>query len=149
MLNALCLMEGYTSYTNDYQSINNFKIATRLPAGLWHADIYEPSNLKRIAVSITDTNIRAYKRMSSLNKIKIPANITSINSNAFEYCDAMTEYDFTSLTAVPTLGNDTVFNRIHSYTKIVVPDNLYSTWITETNWSNYASYIVKESDYNA
>ena len=87
--------------------------------------------------------------MSSLNKIKIPANITSIDSNAFEYCDAMTEYDFTSLTAVPTLGNATVFNRIHSYTKIVVPDNLYSTWITETNWSNYASYIVKESDYNA
>lgn len=30
---------------------------------------------------------------------------------------------------------------------IVVPDDLYETWITTNVWSDISSYIVKESDY--
>ena len=30
---------------------------------------------------------------------------------------------------------------------IVVPNDLYNTWITTNVWSDISSYIVKESDY--
>lgn len=30
---------------------------------------------------------------------------------------------------------------------IVVPDDLYETWITANVWADISSYIVKESDY--
>ena len=30
--------------------------------------------------------------------------------------------------------------------KIIVPDELYDTWIVATNWSTYANKIVKASE---
>ena len=32
--------------------------------------------------------------------------------------------------------------------KIVVPDDLYNTWIAATNWSTHASKIIKASEFN-
>lgn len=53
--------------------------------------------------------------------------------------------DFRSVTAVPTLSGE-----LPSYNdtyQIVVPDNLYDTWITAQYWSSVASHIVKASEY--
>jgi hypothetical protein len=60
----------------------------------------------------------------------------------------MAYYDFRASESVPTLGGTSVFYNIRSGCKIVVPDDLYDTWIAETNWSGYAYYIIKASEFN-
>jgi hypothetical protein len=57
----------------------------------------------------------------------------------------MAFYDFRASKSVPTLEGTFVFNNIPSDCKIVVPDALYDEWIAATNWSSYASYIIKAS----
>ena len=52
--------------------------------------------------------------------------------------------------ALPTLASYSAFSNIPSDCKIVVPDELYNSWISATNWSNtnVAKYIVKASEFN-
>ena len=69
-------------------------------------------------------------------------NVTSIGNYAFYNNYNCLEYDFTNCTQVPTLSNVNAFNSINKLCKIKVPQSLYSTWITETNWLTYADYIV-------
>jgi hypothetical protein len=61
----------------------------------------------------------------------------------------MAFYDFSQATAVPTLASTNAFNSIPSDCKIIVPDTLYDEWVAATNWSTYASYIIKKSDWDA
>lgn len=61
----------------------------------------------------------------------------------------VTEYDFRASKSVPTLGGTLVFSSIPSDCKIVVPDALYDEWKSATNWSSYASKMVKASEFNA
>ena len=44
-------------------------------------------------------------------------------------------------------GTD-AFNAINHYCKIFVPAELYEQWITATNWTAYAPYIVKPETIN-
>lgn len=85
----------------------------------------------------------------SLIRVTIPNSVGQIQKSAFSNCLAMKVYDFSKHTSVPTLGGTSVFNSIPSDCKIVVPDALYDEWIAATNWSSYASYIVKASEFNA
>lgn len=108
------------------------------------------SNLRETTIPNTITTIQNFLgNCYSITKVKLPSSLTTINAYAFSNCYSCKEYDFTSLSAVPTLANVNAFNNIQSDCKIVVPDSLYNSWIGTTNWSNYASYIIKESDYNA
>lgn len=59
-----------------------------------------------------------------------------------------TLYDFSQHTSVPTLSNTNAFKGINGICKIIVPDSLYDSWITATNWSTYADYIYKVSEVN-
>jgi hypothetical protein len=61
----------------------------------------------------------------------------------------MAYYDFSTHTSVPTLSNTNAFQNIPTDCKIIVPDNLYDTWIAATNWSTYSSNIIKKSDWDA
>lgn len=83
-----------------------------------------------------------------LQAIEIGKNVSSIGNYAFNYCYGMAYYDFTQCTSVPTLGGTAAFSSNASDRKIVVPDNLYDTWIAATNWSSLASQIVKASEFN-
>ena len=56
--------------------------------------------------------------------------------------------DFKDSKSVPTLSGTGAFNFTPSDCKIVVPDSLYDSWIAATNWSTYASKIVKASEFN-
>lgn len=86
---------------------------------------------------------------TQLQKIKFEGHVSNIFRGFFQSCSNCLEYDFTHCTSVPTLANANAFNGINANAKIVVPDDLYSTWIAASNWVTYASYIIKESDYNA
>lgn len=88
----------------------------------------------------------------NLTYIKIPASVTNIPNNTFRDCGHLAIVDCRDLTAVPTLGGVNAFIlNSNTQQKIIVPDNLYNTWIAATNWSNatLAARIISASDYEA
>ena len=96
----------------------------------------------------TSIGSSVFSNCSSLASVVIPDSVTSIGNNAFYCCYGMAYYDFRASKSVPTLSNKTAFNSISSDCEIVVPDSLYDTWKAATNWSSYASKIVKASEFN-
>lgn len=84
----------------------------------------------------------------SLTNVVFPRQVLTINDNSFSSCDGMIFYDFSHHTAVPTLTNTGAFTNIPSDCKIIVPDNLYDEWVAATNWSAYATYIIKKSEWD-
>lgn len=104
--------------------------------------------LEHIEIPETVEKIRfnAFSNCYSLKKIKIPKNVSSIGSAAFLECCSLETIDFRNHTRVPTLDAVSALSGISEHTKIVVPDGLYGSWITATNWVNYANYIYKASE---
>lgn len=99
--------------------------------------------------SVTTIDQKLFYYCYSLKKIIIPNGVRNVSANSFVFCYTLSLYDFTKFSSVPTLNNVSAFNGINGICKIVVPDNLYSTWIGTTNWSDFANYIIKESEWNA
>ena len=109
--------------------------------GLKHISI--PSGLTRINGSI-------FERCYTLEKIFIPSTVSTIKNYAFYTNYGLTLLDFSSHTFVPSIDANALGNYSNNSNnatlKIVVPNSLYDTWITASNWSNYANYIVKASE---
>lgn len=120
-----------------------------------------PNNLKNIRVRVLGSNaLRSVvipglatqvilDGCNSLSSVIMPKGVTNIPSNGFLSCYGLAYIDFSHHTAVPTLANTNAFMDIPSDCKIIVPDNLYDEWIAATNWSTYASYIIKKIDWDA
>ena len=56
----------------------------------------------------------------------------------------MKTFDFRRCKKVPTLSNVSAFDNTQTDKEIVVPDDLYDTWIGSTNW-NSSTNKIKES----
>ena len=110
---------------------------------------YSCSGFAKINIpnKVTSIGQNAFYYCSSLARIVFPASVSSIAAGAFSYCRGPAVFDFRSHTAVPTLANTSAFGNISTNAKIVVPDELYDDWIAASNWSTYASKIVKASEY--
>lgn len=81
-------------------------------------------------------------------------NLSVVNGSTNTYqtfsgCTALEVVDFSEAASVPALSNTNAFQNTNATYKIVVPDALYSSWITATNWSNSSivGHIVKASEY--
>lgn len=73
-------------------------------------------------------------------------NISSVSSmNNLNLAEAIS---FSACTVVPTLSGKNISSYPNDM-KIIVPDALYDEWIVATNWSDYAKYIIKKSEWNA
>lgn len=96
--------------------------------------------------SVTSIERYVFGGCNRLTSIVIPASVTYIGQSAFQNCSSCLEYDFSNCTSVPTLITY-AFTGINANAKIIVPDALYDEWIAATNWANYASYIIKKSEY--
>lgn len=99
--------------------------------------------------SITSMSSQCFYNNFSMTKIFIPKGVTSIQATAFSNCYGMQYYDFSKHESVPSLANKNAFNGIPSDCKIIVPDALYEDWKVATNWSTYASNIIKKSDWDS
>ena len=95
----------------------------------------------------TVTTIGRYAfRMYQIKKMYFPPSVATIESDAFSGCSNMELYDFHDHESVPNLAATSALVGTSTY-KIVVPDTLYDDWIAATNWSTYASKIVKASEF--
>ena len=92
--------------------------------------------------SVTSIGPGAFSSCYSLSSITIPNSVTSIGPGAFSSCYGIAYYDFTALSAVPTLSNTNAFSRIAADCEIRVPATLAEEWKAATNWATYAKYIV-------
>lgn len=108
------------------------------------------SRLTSISIPLINTlPSSGFSGCYSLVNVTFFESITSIGSNAFNTCTGVKFYDFSHNAAVPTLANTSAFKNIPSDCKIIVPDALYDEWIAATNWSTYASNIIKKTDWDA
>lgn len=98
---------------------------------------------------IKEVSPSMFSACASLEKVKINPAVSTISASAFGNCTALNEIDFTGMTAIPTLPNVNALSGTNKTCRIIVPDSLYDGWIAATNWSEYASYIYKESEVQA
>ena len=97
---------------------------------------------------ITSIEASAFRYCYSIGTIEVPCpNLTNIGATAFRYCYNLKVLDFRQVAQVPTLANTNAFSNTNANLQIIVPNSLYDTWIAASNWSTYASHIVKASDY--
>ena len=62
------------------------------------------------------------------------------------YNCALRKLDFSKCKSIPTCSSG-IFNSIYcNLLKIIVPDELYDTWLTTSNWGGYKKYIYKASE---
>lgn len=103
--------------------------------------------IKRLVIpeGITKINQAAFRYDTYLEEAIIPSTITTMGGSCFADCFALKRVDFTALTAVPT-GNSNMFLNVNTNCKLIIPDDLYSTWSTAFTWSTYASMMVKASE---
>lgn len=59
-------------------------------------------------------------------------------TNTFNGCSSLEYVHFEKAPAVPTLANVNAFSNTNAYYQILVPEALYSAWVSATNWSNSA-----------
>lgn len=127
---------------------------------------YALKEFKILSTKITRIASNTFRYCEGLKKVEFSSSITTLGYNCFENCinlpvtfvvpssitkiegavftslRQILEYDFSSATAIPILDNVSAFNAPNKLMKIKVPSALYSQWITETNWSALANYIV-------
>lgn len=121
------------------------KLHIHLPSSMF----YNCYNLSYIVIPyLIGNNAGMFSNCNSLSSIVITKETTNIPATTFNNCTGMAFYDFSHHTAVPTLENTNAFTSIPSDCKIIVPDALYNEWIAATNWSTYASYIIKKTDWD-
>jgi hypothetical protein len=74
---------------------------------------------------------------------------TTVGATTFRDCTSLEVVDFSNCSKVIGLYNVSAFQNVPNTCKIVVPDALYDDWIVASNWSTFASQIIKKSDYDA
>lgn len=71
--------------------------------------------------------------------LKMPGSITTIGARCFADCYNLKIIDFTDHLSIPTITGNNAF--LYTYPKILVPEDLYSSWIAADKWSTYADLI--------
>ena len=85
---------------------------------------------------------QAFYECPSLKSITFGKGLQTIWSCAFQNSSECLTYDFTKCESVPALLNTNAFEGINADTQILVPPELYSSWVYATNWSTYFWHIV-------
>lgn len=105
--------------------------------------------LKKIIIPKNSNNLGTNFLYScnAISLITIPNSIPSFGNSAFSGTRSLTVYDFSNFTSVPTITTST-FSSSSQIKKIIVPDDLYTTWKTSGNWASISDNIIKKSDWD-
>ena len=138
---------GYRAFSN-CTSLTSVVIGNSVTSiGSETFDLCKSLSSITIPDSVTSIGYRAFNFCSDLTTITIPDSVASIEGYAFSGCYKLLKYDFSSHTSIPTLGSGAFPDTFSNRKIIIVPDTLYDEWIAATNWSAYASQIIKASEY--
>ncbi len=103
--------------------------------------------LEKIVIPSSVVRLQQVLRYNdNLKEVVILGNVSAITGYFAGGNYTCIKYDFRNCLQVPSLKSG-AFSGINKLCKIIVPDSLYTSWIAETNWSNFADYIVKASQY--
>ena len=154
-LSSVVIPNGVTSISDSAFNACNSLSSVVIPNGvtsIGSSAFNNCNSLSSVVIpnGVTSIGSSAFYNCNSLSSVVIPNGVTSIGNSAFNNCISIALFDFRTHTSVPTLSNYNAFSNIASDCKIVVPDELYDSWIAATNWSNsnVAKYIVKASEFN-
>lgn len=101
----------------------------------------------KMSNSVTTIGNSCFNNCYSLKSIEIPTTLTNIGNNAFNYCYSLLILDFSQFNSIPTTGTYPIQNA--KSLKVIVADELYESWITDSNWSSYSTLIYKVSEITA
>ena len=130
-IKRLCMPPTITSLVANGQSLRSFENCYYL-SEIW------------LSPALSTIPAYTFANCYSLNYLKFHDVAYRIEPFAFSNA-GIQFYDFTAVTSVPNLLNVNAFQGITT-AKIVVPDSLYSQWISAAQWSALSNNIVKESD---
>lgn len=108
---------------------------------------FSSTSIKTITIppKVSVINAQSFQYCNSLTECYMPANVTTIQSNAFNNCPKLTLVDFSNFAGnednIPTLANTNAFSVTNSELVIKVPNNLVDVWKTKNNWAYYANKI--------
>ena len=125
-------------------SIGNALVTRSAPykALLFGRDSYiDPNGTILTSIKQLDSGSCAYLT----SKILDMSSITSIGNYAFVGSKYLI-LDYRKCTTIKSLSSVNCFHNCYDF-KIVVPDDLYEDWKAATNWVDFASWIIKASDY--
>jgi len=91
---------------------------------------------------ITAIGENVFYNCTDLTRIIIPASVTSIGAQAFYGCSNLGKVIILNKSKAVTLGSE-AFTKTSDKLKICVPEELYDTYTTATNWSGYTSRLDK------
>lgn len=151
VINELYINPNITHIQNYIFNQCDFKMdVLELPNTITSIGEYVFYAIKANKVIIPDTVTTISNRAfgySTISYIKIGKGVIELKNEVF-YDSKIGVYDFTNHEIVPILASN-VFRTFYSTSKIIVPDSLYDEWIAATNWSRYADYTIKKSDWDA
>lgn len=100
--------------------------------------------------NISKIEENAFNGCKKLKYINI-SKVNTIYDKTFYNCSSLAIIDFRDRTesTVSRLSYTSALTGLPENYQIIVPDNLYDTWITSTNWSatGIVEHIIKASDY--
>jgi hypothetical protein len=94
----------------------------------------------------TITTLQGKALMRTKNTyIRFGEGLTTLEWACFDNMGSKMVFDFSRVKQIPTWTGGQASPK-HTY---IVPDKFYDTWITSTNWTKLASYIIRISEWIA
>lgn len=141
--NEITAINNYMCYFNT--DLSRVSIPASIVGSIGDGAFYYCTSLKRIQLpkNLTTIGSNVFRTIGALGKITIPANVTSIGTYAFNAC-----YSLAVMRCLPTtppvVSNANAFTNLPSEIKIYVPAASLNAYKTATNWSTLASNMVAD-----
>lgn len=141
-------MAAYMGRDGGGVTVNIGSSVTRIPNHLFNtsSDSNRPNIIAVKFAPDTVCNSIGSSAFTNIKTIKTLVLSPSFTSIPFYFSSSTLDtLDCSAYTSIPTLGGST-YIKLSTTGKIYVPDELYDEWIVATNWSSFASQIVKASE---